>query len=181
MELTRILKGILLFALLFNSVQAPAATAPAGQSVTLTWIGSADTNCVGYNIYYGVASQTYTNMINVGNVTNTTIYGMVAGVTYYFSARTYDSLGDQSDYSNETSYTVPVVFSTVNIRSAPAGQFILTVAGPIGSTYEILATQDFTVWTVIGTVTLGVGGLLDFTDTNAASFSHRFYRTLETP
>jgi len=32
-------------------------------------------------------------------------------------------------------------------------------------------------WTVIGTATVGATGSLDFTDTNAASFSKRFYRT----
>ena len=51
------------------------------------------------------------------------------------------------------------------------------MTGPIGHTYDILATQDFVTWTVIGTVTVGASGSLDFTDTNAASFSKRFYRT----
>jgi hypothetical protein len=35
-------------------------------------------------------------------------------------------------------------------------------------------------WTVIGTATMGASGSLDFTDTNAASFSTRFYRTQQT-
>jgi hypothetical protein len=39
--------------------------------------------------------------------------------------------------------------------------------------------QDSTVWTVIGSVTVGAGGLLDFTGTNAANFPQRFYRTQE--
>jgi hypothetical protein len=180
MEFTGVLGLILFFALPFNSVQAFGATVPAGQSVALTWNPSTNSNVAGYNIYYGVASNTYTSMTHVGNITNTTISGMVAGVTYYFAATTYDSLGDQSGYSNVASYAVPTALSTVQIRSASAGQFMLTVTGPIGSTYEILATQDFTVWTVIGTVKLGAGGSLNFTDTNAAGFSHRFYRTLET-
>ena len=51
------------------------------------------------------------------------------------------------------------------------------MTGPIGHTYDILATQDFITWTVIGTVTMGASGSLDFTVTNAASFSKRFYRT----
>jgi hypothetical protein len=71
--------------------------------------------------------------------------------------------------------------AAVQLRSGSAGQFILTVAGSAGSTYDIQATQDFQTWTVIGTVTLGAGGLLDFTDTNAANFPLRFYRTHETP
>jgi hypothetical protein len=50
----------------------------------------------------------------------------------------------------------------------------------MGHTYDIKATEDFTAWTVIGTVTLGASGSLDFTDTNAASFPKRFYRARDT-
>ena len=90
-------------------------------------------------------------------------------------------MGQESAYSSEISYLVPAPVSALQIRSAPAGQFILTVSGLTGQTYEVQATQDFKTWTVIGTVTLGAGGSLDFTDTNAASFPQRFYRTQETP
>ena len=46
MGLTRVLGGILLFALLQNTVTA-------AQSVTLAWDPSSNTNVVGYNVYYG--------------------------------------------------------------------------------------------------------------------------------
>jgi hypothetical protein len=178
--MTKVLSGILFFALLHNPGQILGSTAPAGQSVTLIWSANTDPTIAGYNVYYGETSNTYPNMINVGNVTNITISGLTEGTTYYFAATTYDSLGNQSDYSNVASYTAPTSLSTVQIRNAPAGQFILTVTSPNGGTYEIQATQDFTTWTVISTVTLGAGDSLDFTDTNAASFSNRFYRTLKT-
>src|SRR5262245_2219962 len=57
----------------------------ATASVTLVWNASPGTNVAGYNVYYGVASRTYTNKVNVGNVTNTTISGLVEGTTYYFA------------------------------------------------------------------------------------------------
>jgi hypothetical protein len=184
MGLTRLLAGISLFAVLHEPGQTFGATAPAGQSVTLVWNANTDPNVTGCNVYYGVSSGNYTNMINAGNVTNATVFGLVAGVTYYFAATTYDSAGDQSGYSTEATYTVPTTVTTtpaqVQIRSAPAGQFILTVSGPVGKTYNILATQDLMAWTVIGTATLGASGLLDFTDTNAANFPKRFYRTQQT-
>jgi hypothetical protein len=113
-------------------------------------------------------------------VKNTTISGLTAGVTYYFSATTYDSLGNQSGFSNETSYTVPAAPSNTQMSSAmSAGQVILTVTGLGGSTHDIEATQDFVVWTVIGTVVLSDNGSFGFTDTNAASFPQRFYRISE--
>jgi hypothetical protein len=181
MGFTRILGVIAFFGLLHNPGQTFGATAPAGQSVTLVWNANTDPNVTGCNVYYGVSSGNYTSMVNADNATNATISGLVAGVTYYFAATTYDSAGDQSGYSAEVAYTVPTTVSTtpaqVQIRSAPAGQFILTVSGPPGKTYNIQATQDLMTWTVIGTATMGASGSLDFTDTNAANFSKRFYRT----
>jgi hypothetical protein len=174
--LSKVLGAILFFALYFNSIQAFSATVPVGHSVALSWNPSPDTNVIGYNVYYGVASRTYTNMIKVGNVTSATIAGLAGGVTYYFAATSYDSLGHQSDYSGEASYAVPPPIFKMQIRNASAGQFTLTVASQIGHTYEIQATQDFKTWTTIGIVTVGVSGSLDFTDTNAVNFPQRFYR-----
>ena len=176
-----VLGGILFFALFFNSVSGFSAPFPATQSVVLEWNPSVDPSVVGYKIYCGGASGTYTNMANVGNVTSATVAGLVANVTYYFAATAYDNLGQESVFSTEISYLVPAAPPSVQIRSAPGGQFILTVSGSTGFTYEIQATQDFMAWAAIGALTVGTVGSLDFTDTNAASFPRRFYRTLETP
>jgi len=176
MGFTRVLGGIFSFALLHDPVQALSATIPLGQSVTLAWNQSTDPTVTGYNLYYGGASGTYTNMINAGNATNMTFPGLVGGTTYYFAATTYNSSGIQSPFSGEVSYTVPIL-PGVQFRVTPTRLFILTVTGPIGHTYNIQATLDFITWTVIGTVTVGASGSSSFTDTNAASFSRRFYRT----
>jgi fibronectin type III domain protein len=178
--LMRVLKGVLFLALLFNCVQAFSTTIPATQSITLAWTPSPDTNIMGYNIYYGVASRTYPNVINVGNVTSATISNLVAGVTYYFAATEYDNLGQESGFSDEVSYLAPNGFPTMRIHGMVAGQFILTMTGQINHTYEIQATQDFKTWTTIGNVTIGASGSLDFTDTNAQNFPDRFYRTCDT-
>ncbi len=177
----RVLGGILLFILLHHAVPALGGTVPAGQSVSLTWDASPDINVAGYNIYFGSASGDYTNMINVGNVTTTTISGLTAGVTYYFAATSYDDLGLESGYSSEVTYLVPAELPAVQIRAAPAGSFIVTVTGPAGLTCDIQASPDLVAWTVIGTVTLDATGSLDFTDTNAVNFPQRFYRTEQTP
>jgi hypothetical protein len=173
--LTRVLGAGLFFALIPNPVLAL-------QSVTLAWTPSPDTNVLGYRIYYGVASRTYTNVVDVNKATNATISGLVEARKYYFAATAYNLLGLESDYSSEASYTVPTNAPVrLQIRTAPARQFVLTLTGPIGHTYEILATQTLTTWTVIGTVTVGAGGSMDLTDTNAASFAKRFYRAREKP
>ena len=169
---TRVLGAILFLALLQKPVQAV-------QSVTLAWNANVDPTVAGCNLYYGVASGTYTNVVNVGNVTNATIPGLVEGTTYYFAATAYDILGLESVYSNEASYAVPakIAGAELQIRATPARQVILNVTGQVGHTYNIQASPDLTTWTIIGTVTVPAGGSLNFTDTNAASFLKRFYRT----
>jgi hypothetical protein len=60
------------------------------------------------------------------------------------------------------------------------GIFSFILTGQAGYTYDIQASQDFKAWTVIGTVTAGANGSLNFTDTNAVGFLRRFYRARET-
>ena len=58
--------------------------------------------------------------------------------------------------------------------------FSFVLNGTAGHTYDIQATQNFTNWTVIGTVTMSASGSTSFTDTNSAVFSRRFYRMHDT-
>ena len=76
-------------------------SALAAKSVTLVWSPSTDPNIASYNVYYGAASHSYTNLISAGNATNATISDLVEGVTYYFAATAVDNAGLESDYSNE--------------------------------------------------------------------------------
>ncbi len=77
-------------------------------SVTLAWDPSPDASVVAYKVYYGPSSRSYTNSIQVGNVTNASIAGLMEGATYYFGATALDNSGLESDFSNETVFTVPV-------------------------------------------------------------------------
>jgi hypothetical protein len=178
MGLTRVMGGILLPALLHNPVQALSVTPPS-YSVALAWDRSPSPEVTGYRVYYGAASGNYTNSVVVGNVTSNTVPGLSSGVTYFFAVTSYDMNGLESTFSNEINL-VPGL-PTVRIHVTATGQAVLTVNGLIGQNYDILATQTFTGWTIIGTVTLGASGSVDFTDTNAASFPRRFYRTRQKP
>jgi len=79
----------------------------AAGSVVLAWDASPDASVTGYRVYYGRASGTYTNSAAVGNVTTTTISNLADGATYYFAAVAFDASGAESEFSNETTYTVP--------------------------------------------------------------------------
>jgi len=171
--LMKFLETFLCFIAFTMSVHAQA-------NVTLAWNQSTDPIVAGYNIYYGGASGTYTNKINSGANTSLTISNLVIGDTYYFAATTYSVAGAESSLSSEVSYTVPTPPPGVQLAVTPTQQFVLTATGLSGHAYEIQATQDFTTWTVIGTVTVDASGSFNFTDTNAASFPRRFYRTRDT-
>jgi hypothetical protein len=94
---------------------ASASASTATGSVELAWSPSISTNVVGYYIYYGVACREYASSNYVAGAvsTNAAVTGLVPGTTYYFSATAVDSLGNQSPFSNETTYSVPL--STVSI------------------------------------------------------------------
>ena len=87
-----------------------SASAPSTGNVVLAWNPSVSTDVVGYNVYYGVACGVYDTKISVAGSTSTnaTIIGLVPGITYYFAATAVDSLGVESPFSNETSYSVPI-------------------------------------------------------------------------
>lgn len=87
------------------------SNAPA--KVTLAWNAETDPTVTGYNIYQGVASRTYTNMINAGNATSIAVE-MPRGITNYFAVTAYDAAGLESTFSNEVT-----IDDTNNIPVAP--------------------------------------------------------------
>jgi hypothetical protein len=56
------------------------------------------------------------------------------------------------------------------------GQLTLTATGQPGQTYDVMASQNFSTWTVIGTVTLNSGGSVQFSDPANGSAGNRSYR-----
>ena len=60
------------------------------------------------------------------------------------------------------------------------GPFRFTLSSDANRTYQIQATTDFTQWETLFTL-VNTNGLLEWRDTNAASFSYRFYRVWSQP
>ncbi len=102
-------QAVALVALFFLAV-LPAFS----QTVKLGWDPSPDPNAVGYKIYYGTISHNYSSTVTIGNVTSTTLTGLINGKTYYFAATTYDAANQESGFSNEASYAVPLVTTNQN-------------------------------------------------------------------
>lgn len=78
-------------------------------SVTLSWTpptmnsdGTALTDLAAYNIYFGTSAGAYTDQIRIDNSGLTTyVIANLAPDTYYFVATAVNSVGIESQYSNE--------------------------------------------------------------------------------
>ena len=166
---------------LFNDpVQAVIALPVNQYDLTLEWDPSPSPDVIGNHLYFGTTSGDYTDDIAIGDVTSVDVPDLSYDVTYYFVVTAVGVNGQESAYSNEFSYVrnlPPLPIAIIQIQAVADGQFMLTVPGTAGHTYDIEATEDFNTWTVIGTETIWWGDSFTFTDTNAPSHSSRFYRT----
>ena len=140
-----------LFIVLFAVILA-RQSAYGSESITLAWKASTDPAVAGCNIYYGVASRAYTNMISAGTATNVTVSGLVRGVTYYFSATTYTASGIESPFSTEVPYFVPnpaiLSFTTVQSNGIPKLAMV-TATGGVPIQWALQSTEDLKTWTTI--------------------------------
>lgn len=176
---SQVLGLFLISALLLAPALSHGEVADDSYSVVMSWNHNSDPAIAGYRIYYGTASGNYSQNITLGNTTSVTIMGLTGGITYYFAVTAYNIEGLESAFSDEIVY-VPGL-ATVALRSAPGQPFVLTVSGLNNHNYDVQATTDFLLWSVIGTVTTGPAGWIEFTDTNTALFPVRFYRTQSAP
>ena len=109
MIIKAILKISTPFLVLFFSTFSYAA------EVTLAWDASSG-GPQGYSIYYGTSPGVFTDSVNVGNVTEYTLSGLQADVTYYFVTRAYNNEGESGNSNEvqwiyETADTTPPVVS----------------------------------------------------------------------
>lgn len=144
-------------------------SAQAASSLTLVLSQSADTNVIGYKIYYGTASHEYTNVV-VGSATNAVITGIAPGLPYYFAAATYTASGAESPLSSEVTYTIPALAAA----SYAANQASFQVVGNSGATFVVQASSNLINWINVQTNVAP----FTFVDTNMPSGGMRFYRTV---
>lgn len=95
--------------------------ANAARSVTLGWDPNTEPDISGYRLKFGTASGSYSQTVNVGNVTSTTIANLNIGNTYFFTVTAVNTLGVESIPSTETSITVVNLPPNVAISSPEHG------------------------------------------------------------
>jgi len=71
--------------------------------IKLTWDANKEPGIAGYKVYYGTTPGKYGPGIDVGNVTNYTLEGLVKRQTYYIAIKAYTGSGKESAFSQEVS------------------------------------------------------------------------------
>jgi hypothetical protein len=130
---------------------AGAAEALAGQA-TLAWDANTEPTLAGYKLFYGTATATYGAPVDVGNVTTYTVTGLADGQTYYFALKAYDSLTNESGFSNEVIFTTPSLAEinlVGNAVSIPDGD-----TTPIAGDHTDFGSVDIAAGTVVRTFTV---------------------------
>lgn len=161
-------------------VLTPPPAIGAGNT-TLTWNSSTSSNVMGYFIYYGGASGTYTHRLSVGKTNSVTITNLTTGRTYYFAATGYDAAGNESAFSNQAMYMVPRNTPgqplVLGRPSSSGGRLSFAVPGVAGSRYAVEASGNLANWVRVVTNTAP----FTFVETNAGKFGQRFFRAVRLP
>jgi hypothetical protein len=79
------------------------ASSAFAADVTVAWDAPSGPVPDGYKIHVGTAAGVYGTPVDVGNVTQYTVTGLLPGNTYYMVASAYKSGYTDSGYSNEIS------------------------------------------------------------------------------
>ena len=74
--------------------------------------GTPLTDLAGYHLYYWQDSTGVPQSVDVGNTTNYTLTGLVAGATYTLAVAAYNTAGNQSSYSSTITVIIPFVHYT---------------------------------------------------------------------
>lgn len=75
----------------------------------LGWDANQELDVIGYRLSYGTSSHRYSQKVDVGSSLQWTVNNLLGGVTYYFAVQAYTA-SDESDYSSEVQFTVPIVY-----------------------------------------------------------------------
>lgn len=84
------------------------ATPAAAATLTASW-DAGDTTTVGYVIWYGTVTGSYTQRIDVGARNSFAVTSLSNATRYYFAVQAYNAAGQVSPMSTEVSGVTPAV------------------------------------------------------------------------
>jgi fibronectin type 3 domain-containing protein len=148
-------RSFLFLYLLFTMVICLNASSAFPGTATLSWNapttnadGTPLTDLAGYKVYYGTASRTYSQNIDVGNVTTYAVNNLTDGATYYFAVTAYDTSSNESAYSNEASKTITPQQYTLTVTKAGTGTGTIT-SSPTGINCGSVCSGAYNTGTVV--------------------------------
>jgi len=176
-------------ALLFILTRAEAAVTNAAP-ITLAWNAAPDPGVKGYAVYYGLATQSITNRVNVATNLSCRITNLIANLTYRIYAVSYDALGVESLPSNQLLYTPPVPPVT-GVTPGPRVLIAAQADGSMRLSYkttpgrlcgvQFAATPNPVFWqTLTNVASDGLSNVIAV-DLNARRVPQRFYRVALSP
>lgn len=98
---------VLLGLLILPAAAQAQSSSPAG-SVELAWDLIWAPDIAGYRLHYGLQGGSYTDTLDVGNKIRAELTDLSIGATYACVVTAYNTLGMESPYSNEITFTVSV-------------------------------------------------------------------------
>jgi hypothetical protein len=113
--------------------------------VTLQWDSNPEADVVGYKVYYGTSSRTYSSPIPLGLQTTYTVSGLAAG-TYYFAVTAFNSGGLESAFSNEV--TTTVTGTGTGVTCDVNGDGLRTVADVQTVSNAVLASSSNSIYDI---------------------------------
>lgn len=176
-----VFRRLALICLSVASVAATSSIADAAQSVALAWDASPDADVLGYRVQLGTASGTYSQSVDVQNVTSATVSSLIDGTTYYFAVTAYNSSYGESVASNEVVYLTPGLPPSPTPTPTPiatptpaptATPGASATPPPTGNpSIDVSTTQVSSGGTVNVTVRNGSGSRFDFVASNFGTTS----------
>ena len=156
----------------------PDASGAGAGVVTLAWDPSGP-EVAGYRVHYGLnsraGSSVYASVIDVGPQTSFSVPNLAVGTTYFFAVTAYNSLGVESDFSDEIAYTPPLRIAAAAVDESGA---TLSWQSQSGMIFRVLAASTLAnpVWVDVSGPILAVGPTTSWTHLRAESTMTMFYR-----
>jgi hypothetical protein len=168
-------------AIMLSIISVAMPRTGAASQATLAWSapttytdGTPLTSLGGYKVFTSTTSGSFSQGIDVGNITNYTLSNLNNGTTYYFAVTAYDTIGNISGFSTQKSFTtsVPPQPSSLYTLSAAAGSGgSITPSGSVvvsqgtSQTFSIIPNTGYSIASV--TVDGGsVGAVASYTFSN---------------
>jgi autotransporter-associated beta strand protein len=115
----------------------------------------------------------------LGSPFSTSLAGVPAGAYNTWAVASYDSGAGTVNSPTNSIFVLGVLNITSKARVA-GGNFQVSFTGPVGQSFSVRCTNvvnaPFAQWPVLTNGTIGGGGAVTFTDTNAPASGRQFYR-----